>query len=160
MLQTVRSRNPEPTLVPGVFFLVKVDSVEKKLAIVFSDFLAQAACMSHLRWRLQCVAGHCCYQLLVFFSFGPGGFECVTRSRICNAQIAVVILPSSVPRLAQLSQHYYCSSQTPPPNRESIQKPLAILSGGCNLAGNITSNPLEDLGDKKDLTLSATKRLP
>ena len=29
--------------------------------------LAQAACVCHPRWRLQCVAGHCYYQLLLFF---------------------------------------------------------------------------------------------
>ena len=34
-----------------------------------NELLAQAACVRHPWWRLQCVAGHCSYQLSVFFLF-------------------------------------------------------------------------------------------
>ena len=38
--------------------------------------LAQAACVCHPRWRLQCVAGHCYYQLLLLFlSFTSFAFD-------------------------------------------------------------------------------------
>ena len=33
------------------------------------DIMAQAACVCHPRWRLQCVAGHCYSQLSVSLSF-------------------------------------------------------------------------------------------
>ena len=45
--------------------------------------LAQTACVRHLRCRLQCVAGHCYYQLsFSLSSFGPGGFR---AQCVCNA---------------------------------------------------------------------------
>ena len=42
---------------------------EAKLAIVFTYFWPRLLFVRHLRWRLQCMAGHSYYQRSVFLSF-------------------------------------------------------------------------------------------
>ena len=44
--------------------------------------LAQAALHAPPEVSLQCIAGHCYYQLSLFFFFGPGVFACATRGGV------------------------------------------------------------------------------
>ena len=59
---------------------------------------------------------------------------------------------------AELALLLLLTTTQPPNHRESIQTPLAILSGGCNLADNLLSNLHEDSWDKKNDSYPPVKK--
>ena len=72
-------------------------------------FWPRQLCVRHPRWRLQCVAGHCYYQLSVFLSlsfFSPPSFAFDPLQG--NSRAWKFVSPNILAKLEDICKNYFC----------------------------------------------------